>query len=48
MIIHSFDSNGGSAVGLVSKHRIIWNDTSAPTNPTREGYLFGGWYTSLP
>jgi uncharacterized repeat protein (TIGR02543 family) len=41
----SFDSNGGSAVASITAS--YGTTISAPTNPTREGYLFGGWYTSL-
>ncbi|WP_229757709.1 S-layer homology domain-containing protein [Paenibacillus marchantiophytorum] len=39
----SFNSNGGSAVGSQPVH---YNSTSTkPTDPTRSGYTFGGWYS---
>lgn len=39
----SFDSQGGSAV---SSQRISKNETaSKPEDPSREGYVFAGWYT---
>ncbi|QSO51242.1 InlB B-repeat-containing protein [Alicyclobacillus curvatus] len=39
----SFDSNGGSSVSseTVGTH----TDAAQPANPTKAGYLFGGWYS---
>lgn len=37
-----FDSNGGSAVN--GKSAIYLTTVTAPENPTRLGYGFGGWY----
>lgn len=40
----TFNSNGGSAVASQSAK---FNSTvSAPTTPTRAGYIFNGWYTA--
>ena len=37
-----FDSNGGSAV---DPQKVEWNKTATkPADPTREGYVFKGWY----
>ena len=39
----SFNSNGGSAVGAKT---VNYNSkVTKPTDPTRVGYTFGGWYT---
>ncbi|MCU6791576.1 InlB B-repeat-containing protein [Paenibacillus sp. WQ 127069] len=38
-----FNSNGGSAV---SSQNVAFNEkATAPANPSRTGYTFGGWYT---
>ena len=38
----SFDSNGGSAVSSI---KVKENESiTEPTEPTRDGYIFGGWY----
>ncbi|MDE7395673.1 MAG: InlB B-repeat-containing protein, partial [Clostridiales bacterium] len=38
----TFDSQGGSAVASATAH---YDETiDKPTDPTREGYTFGGWY----
>lgn len=39
----SFDSNEGSAVSAITQD--FGTNVSAPLNPTREGYLFQGWFT---
>lgn len=39
----TFDSNEGSAVSPITQN--FGANVSAPTNPTREGYLFQGWFT---
>ncbi|RKN82014.1 InlB B-repeat-containing protein [Paenibacillus ginsengarvi] len=37
-----FNSNGGTAIG---SQTVTYNGTAtAPANPTRTGYTFGGWY----
>lgn len=42
----SFDSKGGSAVGSITED---YNSViTAPTNPTRLGYDFGGWDPTIP
>ena len=38
----AFNSNGGSAVGMITK--AYGAAVTAPSNPTRLGYVFGGWY----
>lgn len=38
----AFHSNGGSAVGMITK--AYGAAVTAPANPTRLGYVFGGWY----
>lgn len=40
----TFDSNGGSAVAPVGV--MSGDPVPKPTDPTREGYTFAGWYTS--
>ncbi len=40
----AFNSNGGSAV--TGKFANYNTTITAPTNPTRLGYTFGGWYTA--
>lgn len=39
----TFESNGGSAVESQTVN--VGEIPTKPTDPTREGYLFGGWYT---
>ncbi|MCK7486329.1 MAG: InlB B-repeat-containing protein [Bacillus subtilis] len=39
----SFDSNGGSAVGSITQN--YGTAVSAPTDPTKASYMFGGWYS---
>lgn len=39
----TFDSNGGSAVD--SQTVDYGNTVAAPSNPTKENYTFGGWFT---
>jgi len=39
----TFDSNGGSSVDAITDD--YGESVSGPTNPTREGYTFGGWYS---
>lgn len=38
-----FQSNGGTQVE--SRQTLSYSTIEAPINPTREGYLFDGWYT---
>ncbi len=40
----TFDSNGGSAVKSVDVEN--GGTVTKPTDPTREGYTFAGWYTA--
>lgn len=38
-----FDSNGGSKV---TRQPVVWHDKAEePTPPTKDGYIFDGWYT---
>lgn len=37
-----FESNGGSAVQEIST--LVYNAIVQPENPTKEGYVFDGWY----
>jgi len=39
----TFESNGGSAV--TAAHVKSWATVGKPTNPTKSGYFFDGWYT---
>ena len=39
----TFDSNEGSAVSPITQN--FGTSVSAPANPTREGFIFQGWYT---
>ena len=39
----SFDSNGGSAVESISTYNNV--SITAPSEPTKEGYFFDGWFT---
>ena len=39
----TFDSNGGSAVSSITQS--VGSTVTAPTNPTKDGYTFGGWYS---
>lgn len=39
----TFNSNGGSSVSAITQG--FETPISAPTNPTKLGYEFGGWYT---
>ncbi|MBO5702788.1 MAG: InlB B-repeat-containing protein [Clostridia bacterium] len=39
----SFESNGGSVVSPISE--LYGTAISKPTDPTKEGYSFAGWYT---
>ncbi len=39
----SFEENGGSTVADITQD--YGTSVSAPTNPTRVGYTFGGWYS---
>ncbi len=42
----TFNSNGGSAVSSITQN--YGTAITAPANPTRTGYTFGGWDPSLP
>lgn len=42
----TFDSNGGSSVSSITLS--FDTDITAPTNPTRDQYIFIGWSPSLP
>ncbi len=39
----SFNSNGGTAITTITQN--FDTAVSAPTDPTRTGYAFGGWYS---
>ena len=39
-----FDSDGGSLVNSI--HEIYNTEINEPIEPTKEGYTFGGWYTT--
>lgn len=39
----SFNSNGGSSVSDITQDYL--SNVTEPTNPTRTGYNFGGWYS---
>ncbi len=39
----TFESNGGSAVAAITQ--AAGTPVTAPTNPTKEGFTFGGWYS---
>ncbi len=42
----TFDSNGGSAVSsLTLEHGTTIPNQSFPANPTKDAYVFAGWYT---
>ena len=42
----TFDTDGGSAVDAITQN---YNTTvTAPSNPTKEGYTFNGWDTTIP
>ena len=41
----TFESNGGSTVGPITL--AVGATVSAPTNPTKEGFTFGGWYSDV-
>ncbi len=40
-----FETLGGTSVDSI--HQVIGETINRPDNPTREGYLFSGWYTNL-
>ncbi|MBQ0073016.1 MAG: InlB B-repeat-containing protein [Prevotella sp.] len=42
----TFNSNGGSAVGAITKN--YGEAITAPSNPTRTGYTFDGWDKPIP
>ena len=42
--VMTFNSNGGSAVA--SQTINYWSKPTKPADPTKEGFTFGGWYTS--
>jgi uncharacterized repeat protein (TIGR02543 family) len=41
----SFESNGGSVVASITQN--VGSTVVAPTQPTRTGYTFGGWYSDI-
>jgi uncharacterized repeat protein (TIGR02543 family) len=42
----TFDANGGSAVAAITQD---YNTSlTAPSNPTKEGYIFNGWSQAMP
>ncbi len=42
-VVITFNSNGGSSV--TTKYLFAGSKAIAPARPTKEGYLFAGWYT---
>ncbi len=42
----TFDSNGGTSVDAISG--IFGDAITTPNNPTRTGFIFNGWSTSIP
>ena len=42
----TFDTKGGSTVSAITAN--YGDDVTAPADPTREGYLFGGWDQDIP
>lgn len=42
----TFDSNGGSEVADITQN--AGTSITAPTDPTREGYIFNGWLPDIP
>lgn len=41
----TFETNGGSEIQdqVITKNSKVWR----PSNPTKEGYVFGGWFTDV-
>ncbi len=44
LVVH-FDSNNGTDVPDVVANK--WSTLTAPTAPTKDGYVFAGWYTDV-
>lgn len=42
----SFDLNGGDGTPPASQYLLIGSLVERPANPTREGYIFNGWYAN--
>ena len=42
-VLLKFESNGGTTIN--EQRLLIGNSASKPTDPTKEGYLFDGWYS---
>jgi surface protein len=42
----TFDSRGGSSIGSITG--IFGSSITAPSNPTRAGFIFNGWSTAIP
>jgi uncharacterized repeat protein (TIGR02543 family) len=42
----TFNSNGGSAVATITQD--FNSSITAPSNPTKEGYVFNGWSQAMP